>query len=159
MFDVRLLQFHLLHSCTAALRPFQTKYTSARRISVPSAQTYRTMHTAYRISLIGAIPLFCNHTATHSYIYTHKGCPGRNVPDFGRMFLKLKWTDITKNTYIQSWTVTEIMAREKFGLLRFHVLYLVHVTYYLYTAHVCHSVYSRVKRIHAATAHVKCLES
>ena len=40
------------------------------------------------------------------YIYIHTGCPGRNVPDFGRMFLKLKHTDITQNTYIQSWTVT-----------------------------------------------------
>ena len=30
----------------------------------------------------------------------------------GRMFLMLKYTDITQNTYIQSWTVTEIMARE-----------------------------------------------
>ena len=28
------------------------------------------------------------------------------------MFLMLKYTDITQNTYIQSWTVTEIMARE-----------------------------------------------
>ena len=32
----------------------------------------------------------------------YTGCPGRNVPDFGRMFLKLKYTDITQNTYIQS---------------------------------------------------------
>jgi len=39
------------------------------------------------------------------------------VPDFGRMFLKLKCTDITKNTYIRSRTVTEIKAREKCGLL------------------------------------------
>jgi len=30
----------------------------------------------------------------------------------GRVFLMLKYTDITQNTYIQSWTVTEIMARE-----------------------------------------------
>ena len=29
----------------------------------------------------------------------------------------LKYTDITQNTYIQSWTVTEIMAIEKWGLL------------------------------------------
>jgi len=29
----------------------------------------------------------------------------------------LKYTDITQNTYIQSWTVTEVMAREKCGLL------------------------------------------
>jgi hypothetical protein len=34
--------------------------------------------------------------------YAYTGCPGRNVPDFGRMFLKLKYTDITQNTYIQS---------------------------------------------------------
>ena len=49
--------------------------------------------------------------------YWYTECPGRNVPDFGRMFLKLKYTDVTKNTYIRSWTVTEIMAREKCDLL------------------------------------------
>jgi len=43
-------------------------------------------------------------------IYT--GCPRRNVPDFGRVFLRSNYTDITQNTYIQSRTVTEIMARE-----------------------------------------------
>ena len=51
------------------------------------------------------------------YIYICTGCPRRNVPNFGRMFLRLKYTDITQNTHIQSWTVTEIMAREKCGLL------------------------------------------
>jgi hypothetical protein len=50
------------------------------------------------------------------HIHTcYTGCPGRNVPDFGRMFLKLKYTDITKNTYTRSWTITEIMAREKWS--------------------------------------------
>ena len=34
-------------------------------------------------------------------IYT--GCPRGNVPDFGRMFLKLKYTDITQNTYIRTY--------------------------------------------------------
>jgi len=48
-------------------------------------------------------------------IYT--GCPRRNVPDFTRVFFMLKYTDITQNIYVQSWTVTEIMAREKCGLL------------------------------------------
>ena len=47
------------------------------------------------------------------YIYIYTGCPRRNVPDFGRVFLMLKYTDITQNTYVQSGTVTEIMAREK----------------------------------------------
>ena len=36
--------------------------------------------------------------------------------------------------------------------LQFHVLYLVRVTYYPYTAHVRPSVYSRLKRIKAVTA-------
>jgi len=47
---------------------------------------------------------------THHIPYT--GCPRRNVPEFGRVFLMLKYTDITQNTYVQSGTVTEIMARE-----------------------------------------------
>jgi len=44
-------------------------------------------------------------------------CPRRKGQNFGRVFLMLKYTDITQNTYIQSWTVTEIMAIEKCGLL------------------------------------------
>ena len=47
-------------------------------------------------------------------IYT--GCPRRNGQNFGRVFLMLKYTDINQNTYVQSWTVTEIKAREKCGL-------------------------------------------
>jgi hypothetical protein len=43
---------------------------------------------------------------------SYTGFPRRNVPDFERMFLMLKYTDITQNTYIQISTVTEIMARE-----------------------------------------------
>ena len=45
------------------------------------------------------------------------GCHRRNRPNFGRVFLMLNYTDITQYTYIQSWTVTEIMAREvwKYG--------------------------------------------
>ena len=35
-------------------------------------------------------------------IYIYTGCPRRNVPDFGRVFLMLNYTDITQNTYIQS---------------------------------------------------------
>jgi hypothetical protein len=50
-------------------------------------------------------------------MWPYTGCPGRNLPHFGRVFLMLKYTDITQNTYAQSWTVTEIMVREKCGLL------------------------------------------
>ena len=46
------------------------------------------------------------------YIYIYTECHRRNGPNFGRVFLMLKYTDITQNNSIQSWTVTEIMARE-----------------------------------------------
>ena len=62
------------------------------------------------------------HTHTHTHIYIYTGCPRRNVPDFGGVFLMLKYTDITQNIYIQSWTVTEIMAREKWDFLLFQIL-------------------------------------
>ena len=51
------------------------------------------------------------------YIYIYTGCHRRNGPNFGRVFLMLNYNDIIQNTYIQSWTVTEIMAIEKCGLL------------------------------------------
>ena len=44
------------------------------------------------------------------YIYT--GCNRRNGPDFGRVFRMLNYTEKPQNTYIQSWTVWEIMASE-----------------------------------------------
>ena len=43
-------------------------------------------------------------------LYT--GCNRRNGPEFGRVFLRSYYTDITQNTYIQSGMVTEILARE-----------------------------------------------
>jgi len=36
----------------------------------------------------------------NAYVYT--GCPRRNGQNFGRVFLMLKYNDITQNTYIQS---------------------------------------------------------
>ena len=35
----------------------------------------------------------------HSFLLI-EGVPGGNVPDFGRRFLTLKYTDITQNTYV-----------------------------------------------------------
>ena len=58
--------------------------------------------------LLCICPAFCSW-------YT--GCNRRNVQDFGRVFLRSNYTDITQNTYIQSWTVMEIMAIEMCGLL------------------------------------------
>ena len=44
--------------------------------------------------------------------YEYTECLSRNMKYFGRVFLMLKYTDITQKTYIQSWTVREIMASE-----------------------------------------------
>ena len=56
--------------------------------------------------------LVTSHCLTVRSLATYTECPRRNVRDFGRVFLMLNYTDITQNTYIQTWTVTEIMARE-----------------------------------------------
>jgi hypothetical protein len=78
----------------------------------------------------------CQNTSSARALCKYIGCPRRNVPDFQRMFLMLKYTDITQNTCIQSWTVTEIMAREKCGLLAVPRTLPVQLMRYLYTAHV-----------------------
>jgi len=46
----------------------------------------------------------CMYLSTYicTYVGGYTECPGRNVPDFGRVFLMLKYTDITQNTYVQS---------------------------------------------------------
>jgi len=52
----------------------------------------------------------------HVYVYI-QGVPGGMCQTSG-VFLMLNYTDITQNTYVQSRTVTEIIAREKCGLHR-----------------------------------------
>ena len=54
----------------------------------------------------------CVCVCIYIYIYIYTGCPRRKGENFGRVFLMLKYTDITQNTYSQSWTVTEILAKE-----------------------------------------------
>jgi hypothetical protein len=41
---------------------------------------------------------------SHNFCYVRwiYRCPRRNVPDFGRVFLMVKYTDITQNTYVES---------------------------------------------------------
>ena len=51
-------------------------------------------------------------THHQEHFLTYTGCNRRNGPDFGTVFLRSYYTDITQNTYIQSSMVTEILARE-----------------------------------------------
>ena len=72
------------------------------------------------------------------YVYTYTGCHRTNGPNFGRVFLMLKYTDITQNTYIQSWTVTKIMAREVWNFDK-HVPRTGEGTNTAYLMHICPS--------------------
>ena len=82
----------ILHSIQTQIKYKYTKL-HINTLNIHRSNTYIHTHT---------------HTHTHTYIYIyiyiyiHTGCPRRNVPDFGRMFLMLKYTDITQNTYVQS---------------------------------------------------------
>ena len=57
------------------------------------------------------------------------GCNRRNGPDFGRVFLMLNYTEKPQNTYIQSWTVSEIMASEVWNFVSCYTLtdYQIHI--------------------------------
>ena len=56
-------------------------------------------------------------------------CNRRNGPDFGRVFLMLKYNEKPQNTYIQSWTVSEIMASEVWNFDSCYTLtdYQIHI--------------------------------
>ena len=81
----------------------------------------------FKINFISCLYMFralCAHhqevkITLHSlwYHHTYTGCPRRKGPNFGRVFRRSNYTDITQNTYIQSSMVTEILAREKCGCL------------------------------------------
>jgi len=51
------------------------------------------------------------------------------MPDFGKVFLMLNYTDITQNTYVQIWTVTEVMAIEvwNFDICYTLIDYQIHI--------------------------------
>ena len=63
------------------------------------------------------------------YIYIYTGCHRRNGPNFGRVFRIVNYTDITQNTYVQSWTVSEIMASEVWNFDSCYTLtgYQIHI--------------------------------
>ena len=69
----------------------------------------------YDLRVVYCSGRWCVIAFYESFVIEYTGCPRRNVPDFGRVFLMLNYTDITQNTYVQSRMVTEIMAKEKCG--------------------------------------------
>ena len=70
------------------------KYTmSVHRLYRTSADTWDWLQ------LLTENDVYSSLESSSSYI---QAVPGRNVPDFGRMFLTLKYTDLTQDMYIRS---------------------------------------------------------
>ena len=84
--------------------------TTGRQLHMKSKNTYYTCRFLSFVMRLGNVIIITTPDV-------HKGCNRRNVPDFGRVFLMLNYTEKHQNTYIQSSMVTEILAREKCGLL------------------------------------------
>ena len=62
--------------------------------------------------LYGSIVHFVQFIIWTNQCSIYTGYLRRKGQNFGRVFLMWKYTDITQNTCVQIWTVTEIMARE-----------------------------------------------
>ena len=92
--------FRLVAQCFNQLRVshFYSSTLARQKISVvlfwrkfcacPAARTWN--------KYLGICVCVCIYIYIYIYIYT--GGPRRNVPDFGRVFLMLNYTDITQNT-------------------------------------------------------------
>ena len=88
-------------------------------------------YSAFFVQPLGtALPLYrtgVSLLSIESFLYTR--CNRRNGPDFGRVFLRSNYTDITQNTYIQSSMVTQILAREVRNFDSYYTLtdYQIHI--------------------------------
>jgi len=106
-----------------------TRYGLYARLVISSLSQRRPPVTTNRDSQDAKLLVMSPHRARLQNISYYTGCPRRNVPDFGRVFLRSNYTDITQNTYIQSWTVTEIMVREVWNFDSYYSLidYQIHI--------------------------------
>jgi len=113
--SIRQFPLHFPSRASPCAITFQLESTKNCQYWYSSRKTTTTLLTTY----IFICPFHKIHknepVVTGDSIYT--GCPRRNVPNFERVFLMLNYTNVTQNTCIQSWTVTEIMAIEKRGFL------------------------------------------
>ena len=112
-----LLTYLLTHSTEQSPSWEANRFSASQEIPHISRNPkvhYRTHKRPPPVSILGQ-PNPVHIPTSHLleiYLNAYTGCPRRNVPDFGRVFLMLNYTDIAQNTCIQSWTVMEIMARE-----------------------------------------------
>ena len=114
-----------LVSFLVGLRTYQHPCTSVSSW----LENWNTIRRIFRLMLVLLYTEFIIIIGGILVLYIYTRCPRRNVPDFGRVFLMLKYTDITRNTYVHSWTVTEIMAREVWNFDSCYTLidYQIHI--------------------------------
>ena len=116
---------HLKRVCSLALSLVTIETGTLRYNSINKFQSlsnplshHQNVSTVTLLLAIHIIPPHCIYSQRKCILLPHNtGCNRRNGPDFKRVFLRSNYTDITQNTYIQSWTFTEILAREKRGFL------------------------------------------
>jgi len=87
---VCLYQFHV--SVCMVLSDVYVQYLNIRTCKCKTVKIIVTL-----------LKYFMSVPAWISSVACYTGCSRRNVQYFGRVFLMLNYTDITQNTYIQSW--------------------------------------------------------
>ena len=93
--------FHL-HRQVVPMKMEQYSEMLAYKIQTPgNCPEENIQHSEHSESLKSSL-VYMFYAYIYIYIYIYTGCPRRNVPDFGRVFLMFKYTDIIQNTYIQS---------------------------------------------------------
>ena len=94
LISVNLPCFYQLHTVAVTV----TAHLYIRIVQVHYCVTKKRRKLSATVNIKNIITsLFCITLE----LYT--GCSRRNVPNFGRVFLMLNYTDITQNTYIQSY--------------------------------------------------------
>jgi hypothetical protein len=86
---------------------FEFRFKSAIRNDQAIKEGFELNETHHILICVDNIDFFVENVNISSFIlqfavHIYTGCPRRNVPDFGMVFLMLKCTDITQNTYVQS---------------------------------------------------------
>jgi len=131
------LRLYFLNRWAAPIRELNLNAESAVRVPpTPPGQTflislYYPTHvlrnTGWGISRL--TPLHPTNGMSYAPGSQYTGCHRRNGPNFGRVFLVLNYADITQNTHVQSWTVSEIMASEVWNFDSCYTLidYQIHI--------------------------------
>jgi hypothetical protein len=66
-----------------------------------SEKSYWTRVLLFSLQFLTEMFLILRRIRRGVIVNVHTGGSRRNLPDFGRVFLMLKYTDITQNTYVQ----------------------------------------------------------